>query len=136
MEATNPKGILRPGSTVNVQIAEHAEKDAILIPAAALLKTPEGETIVMVAGKDGLAHQVSVETGIREGDRVQITKGLGGGENVIVRGAYGVPDKTKYTLVAASPPDASEKGGASDNSKDKAGDKDQPAGKTSDKGRD
>ena len=34
--------------------------------------------------KDGRAHQVSVETGIRQGDRVQITKGLSGGETVIV----------------------------------------------------
>jgi len=78
VEASNPKGVLRPGSTVNVQIAGNVEKDVVLIPAAALLKTPEGATAVMVAGKDGLAHQVSVETGIREDDRVQITKGLSG----------------------------------------------------------
>ena len=35
--------------------------------------------------KDGKAQQTEVETGIREGDRVQITKGLAGGETVIVR---------------------------------------------------
>ena len=136
VEAANRKGALRPGSTVNVRIEGHAEKDAVLIPAAALLKTPEGETVVMVAGKDGLAHQVSVETGIREDDHVQITKGLNGGENVIVRGAYGIPDKTKYTLVAASPAVAGDKDEAPDNSKNKAGDKDQPAGKTNAKGKD
>jgi len=55
---------------------------------------------------------------------------------VIVRGAYGIPDKTKYTLAAASPPGASEKGEASDNSKDKPGGKDQPADKANDKGKD
>lgn len=133
--APNRKGVLRPGSTVNVQIDGHAEKNAVLIPAKALLKTPEGETVVMVAGKDGLAHQVGVETGIREDDRVQITKGLNGGENVIVRGAYGLPDKTKYTLAAATPSDEGGKGGeTSRNPQNKADDKDQPAAK--DKGKD
>jgi multidrug efflux pump subunit AcrA (membrane-fusion protein) len=116
VEAANPKGVLRPGSTVNLQIAARSEKDAIVILAAALQKTPEGETVVMVAGNDGRAHQVAIEPGIREGDRVQIIKGLNGGENVIVRGGYGIPDKTKYTLAAASP--ASEGDG-----KDKTSDK-------------
>jgi RND family efflux transporter MFP subunit len=116
VEAANPKGVLRPGSTVNLQIAAHSEKDVVVIPASALQKTPEGETVVMVAGNDGRAHQVNIDPGIREGDRVQIIKGLSGGENVIVRGGYGIPDKTKYTLTAASP--ASEGDG-----KDKASDK-------------
>ncbi len=136
VEAANRGGALRPGSTVNVHIEGNVVKDAALIPAAALLKTPEGETVVMVAGKDGLVHQVSVETGIREDDRVQITKGLNSGENVIVRGAYGIPDKTKYAIAAASPPGASEKGEPSDNSKNDPSSKDQPAGKTSAKGKD
>jgi HlyD family secretion protein len=102
VEAANPKGLLRPGSTVNLEISGRAEKNAILVPLPALLKSPEGETVVMVAGSDGLAHQVSVETGIREDDRVQITKGLNGGESVIVKGGYGIPDMTKYILAPAS----------------------------------
>jgi RND family efflux transporter MFP subunit len=102
VEAANPKGELRPGSSVSLQIAGRAVKNAVLVPAAALLKTPEGETVVMVAGSDGRAHQVTVETGIREDDRVEIIKGLSGGENVIVRGGYGIPDKTRYTLASAS----------------------------------
>ena len=132
VEAANSKGLLRPGSTVNLEIAGRAEKNAILVPAPALLKTPEGETVVMVAGGDGLAHQVVVEIGIREQDRVQITKGLKGGENVIVKGGYGIPDKTKYTLAPAAPAsEASDKPGA-----EKADET--PAGKekSTDKGKD
>ncbi len=68
----------------------------------------------MVAGADGKAHQVSVETGIRQGDRLQITKGLSGGEKVIITGAYGLPDNTKVKIAEAAPsadakPDASGK---------------------------
>ena len=58
--------------------------------------------------KDDRAHQVSVETGIRQGDRVQITKGLSGGETVIVTGAYGLPDNTKVKVAEPAPPQAPE----------------------------
>jgi HlyD family secretion protein len=102
--APNPSGSLRVGTTVTMQIVARTVNDAIVIPASALLKTPEGATTVMVAGADGKAHQVSVETGIRQGDRVQVTKGLAGGEKVITSGAYGLPDNTKVKIVEAAPP--------------------------------
>jgi HlyD family secretion protein len=124
VEAANPKGVLRPGTTVKVQMAARALKDAVIIPAAALLKTPEGENVVMIAAAEGRAHQVNVETGIQEDDRVQITKGLNGGESVIVRGAYGIPDKTKVTTSPWTPPgDTSAKGEADDKANDKTDDK-------------
>ncbi len=51
--------------------------------------------------QDGKAMQTEVETGIREGDLVQITKGLNGSETVIVGGSYGLPDKTKVKVAEA-----------------------------------
>jgi len=77
--------------------------NAVVIPVAALLKTPEGATTVMVAGADGRAHQQAVETDIRHQDEVQITKGLNRGETVITSGAYGLPDNTKIRVAAATP---------------------------------
>jgi HlyD family secretion protein len=108
--APNPNGSLRVGTTVTVQMVARTVNDAIVIPTSALLKTPEGATTVMVAGADGKAHQVSVETGIRQGDRVQITKGVAGGEKVITSGAYGLPDNTKVKIAeATAPADANKK---------------------------
>jgi len=104
VSAANPEGRLRPGTAATVQMFGPTLNDAVVVRAAALLKTPEGETTVMVVGNDGLAHQVSVETGIRQGDRLQITKGLSGGEKVITTGAYGLPDKTKVKLAEATLP--------------------------------
>ena len=101
--APNPDGSLRPGTTVTVEMIARTVNDAIVIPASALLKTPDGATTVMVAGADGKAHQVSVETGIRQGDRLQIIKGLSGGEKVIISGAYGLPDNTKVKIAEAAP---------------------------------
>jgi len=65
----------------------------------------------MVAGADGKAHQVSVETGIRQGDRLQITQGLSGGEKIITAGAYGLPDNTKVRIAEAIPPAGARKPG-------------------------
>ena len=100
IEAPNPDGRLRPGTTVTVEMLARTVSDAIVVPATALLKTPEGATTVMIV-KDGHAQQVEVEAGVREDDRVQIAKGLSGGETVIVRGSYGLPDKTRVKVAEA-----------------------------------
>jgi HlyD family secretion protein len=102
VEAPNPDGRLRPGTTVTLEMTASTINDAIVVPASALLKTPEGATTVMIV-KDGHAQQVEVEAGIHDNDRVQIVKGLTGGETVIVRGSYGLPDKTKVKIAEAQP---------------------------------
>ena len=109
--APNTGATLRPGTTVTAEITARTVNDAITIPASALLKTPDGATTVMVVGSDDKAHQVSVEAGIRQGDRVQITKGLSGGEKVVTTGAYGLPNDTKVKI-AAAPAAEDDKGGA------------------------
>ncbi len=95
VETENANGLLRPGSTVQVEIVAQQLPDAITIPAAALLKDPEGATTVMVVGADKHAHQTKVQVGIRTADLVQITKGLAPGQTVVTVGAYGLPDNTQ-----------------------------------------
>ena len=116
IEAMNPKGELRPGETVKVEAVARKVADAVVVPAASLLKSAEGGTTVMVVGPDGKAHQTEVEVGIRNGDQAQITKGLKGGEKVVTQGAYGLPDGTQ---VKEAQPPAPEKPSA-----DKKDDKD------------
>lgn len=100
IEASNPDGRLRPGTTVSTSMVAETIKDAVVIPAGALLKTPEGEQTVMIVSQ-GRAHQVAVATGVRQGDRVQITKGLSGGETVVVNGAYALPDNTEVKIASS-----------------------------------
>jgi len=103
VRADNPDGRLRPGTSVGLAIVAQTVNDTIVIPASALQKTPEGGNIVMIVAADR-ARQVAVETGIRQGERLQITKGLGGGESLIVNGAYALPDNTQVKIAAAQPP--------------------------------
>jgi HlyD family secretion protein len=110
VEVANPDGRLRPGTAASIAMVARTISDAVVVPASALLKTPEGANQVMIVN-DGRARQVAVEPGVRQGDRLQITKGLSGGETVIVNGAYGLPDNTQVKAAAAeqSSPDGEEK---------------------------
>jgi RND family efflux transporter MFP subunit len=98
VEAANPGEQGKPGSSVQVSIVAETIADAIVIPLAAILPPEEGATTVMVAGSDSLAHRRTIETGIREGDKVQVVKGLEPGEQVIVVGALGLEDKAKVRI--------------------------------------
>lgn len=97
VQLKNPQDRLRPGTTVQVSMVAHSVPDALTIPSVALLTAQDGTSSVMVAGNDGKAHQQSVKTGIREGDRVQIVEGLQAGQRVVGAGAYGLPDNSKIT---------------------------------------
>jgi len=113
IEAPNPDGGLRPGSSVTVEMVARTLSDAVVVPASAVLKSPKGGTTVMVI-QDGKAMQTEVETGIREGEIIQITKGLNGRETVIVGGSYGLPDKTKVKIAEPDKPGAAKPVGAKD----------------------
>jgi RND family efflux transporter MFP subunit len=101
VEAVNPNEQMRPGATVNVAILVETVKNAIVVPAAALLPNAEGMTVLMSVGTDSLAHERAVDVGIRQADKVQIVRGLEPGEKVITVGGLGLEDKAKVKIVAA-----------------------------------
>ena len=59
----------------------------------------------MVIGPDSTAHHRSVELGISQDDKTQITKGLQAGEQVVSSGAYAMEDGTKVKVGAAGDKD-------------------------------
>lgn len=97
----NPRGHLKPGTTVQLSMVARSVPDALAIPAAALLTAQDGTTSVMVAGSDGHAHQKDVKTGIREQDRLQIVEGLSAGDRIVGTGAFGLPDNSLITDAAS-----------------------------------
>ena len=112
VQAKNPKGRLRPGTSVQISMLARSVPNSVVIPAAAVLAAPDGSSFVMLAGSDHKAHQKAVKTGIRQGDQVQILDGLAEGDQVVTSGAYGLPDNTKIRVEAAPSSDKQE----SDNS--------------------
>lgn len=114
VQAPNPGERLKPGITVRVSIDAEEVRDAIVVPAAALLSLEEGGDKVMVAGPDSLAHEHKVEVGIRSGDRVQIRSGVREGDQVITSGGLGLEDKAKIAVGKAGEKEKDDKGGGSD----------------------
>jgi HlyD family secretion protein len=95
VQAKNPKGRLRSGTSVQISMLSRTIPNSVMIPAAAVLTNPDGGSYVMLAGSDNRAHQKTVKTGVRQGDEVQILDGVAEGDRVVASGAYGLPDNTK-----------------------------------------
>jgi HlyD family secretion protein len=98
-QASNPGERMPPGATVQVSILAETVQDAIVIPVVAILPSAEGlADSVLVAGSDSAAHKRQVEIGIKEGDKVQILKGLAAGDQVVTVGGFGVQDGAKIRI--------------------------------------
>jgi multidrug efflux pump subunit AcrA (membrane-fusion protein) len=121
LEAKNPKKQLKPGTSVQLALTAETVKDALVVPAAAVVTAADGSTVVMVAGSDGKAHQRPVKLGIKQDDDVQILEGLTESDKVVATGAYGLPDNTKIKVEEA--PAEAPKEGVKDDKADEKGDK-------------
>ena len=117
LKAENKKGALKVGTPVKVSITGRTVENALKVPASAILTAQDGTKSVMVIGADGAAHKKSVQTGIQDGEDVQITQGLTTSDMVITSGSYGLDEGTKVKIGKA---DEDEDKGAAD----KGGDKD------------
>jgi HlyD family secretion protein len=101
LEAKNPRQQLKPGTSVQIALTARTVKDALVVPASAVITAADGTSAVMIAGSDGKAHQKAVKVGIRQDDDVQILEGVNESDKVISTGAYGLPDNTRITAEAA-----------------------------------
>ena len=95
----NPDGLLRPGMYGSLTLNLETHSEALTLPAPALV-TEKGKTFVYIV-EDGKARRVEVMTGIDDGIRVEIVKGLQGNEAVIVAGASAVSDGGAVRAVTA-----------------------------------
>ena len=109
--------MFKVGTPVKISITGHTVKDALKIPTSAILAGDNGAKSVMVVGTDGAAHKTHVQTGIQDGDDIQITQGLTAADVVITTGSYGLDEGTKVKIGKAD--DDEDKPGAG-----KGGDKD------------
>jgi multidrug efflux pump subunit AcrA (membrane-fusion protein) len=101
VQAANPKGELRPGTSAHVVISAGRIPNATVVPASAILPSGEGGTKVLVVGKDMVAHSRQVETGVRTDELAQVVSGVKTGDLVVTEGGVGVEDGAKLKLAEA-----------------------------------
>jgi membrane fusion protein, multidrug efflux system len=80
----NKSDELVPGGFTNVHLTLGENKNAIMIPAQALI--PQERNKSLIVAKNGKAHFVIVTTGIRKESTVEIINGINPGDTVVVNG--------------------------------------------------
>jgi RND family efflux transporter MFP subunit len=98
---------LPAGTPVQVEIETQVHERVLVVPAAAVIKEGD-ETVVFVAAGDTVARR-AVETGLTDGEHVEITKGVKAGELVVTKGMNGLPDGARITIEPADKDKAQEK---------------------------
>lgn len=96
----NKDGILKPGMLLNVQVIT-ATRTALAVPDTAIIAERDKEYIFLVM-QDGTARRTEIQTGARDGHRVEVRKGVAQGSRIIVEGTIKVRDGAQVKAVTAA----------------------------------
>ena len=100
LKATFPNADDRlwPGQFINVHLQLGVAKDAVVVPSAAVQHGVNGLYVYSV--QNGVAKLASVEIGQDDGQLTIVTKGLAGGEVVVIGGQSRLTDGTRVATAA------------------------------------
>jgi membrane fusion protein (multidrug efflux system) len=93
----NPGGEILPGMFARVNIVKQEVKNGFAVPLYAVIS--RGDEQFIFVEKDGIAHVRMVKTGILDGWRMQITRGLAENDHVIVVGHRSVDEGQSVNVV-------------------------------------
>lgn len=92
--------LLRPGMFVRAEIVTEEQREALMVPKAAILN--EGTRSVVFAVREGVARRVVLKSGLEERDHVENLDrgetGLGPDDVVVVSGQAGLRDNTAVEI--------------------------------------
>ncbi|HDH11929.1 MAG TPA: efflux RND transporter periplasmic adaptor subunit [Nitrospirae bacterium] len=97
IEVMNPGGEILPGMFARVDIVKREVKNSMSVPLYSVITRGNGQFVFIE--KAGKARARMVETGIIEGWRIQVTKGLARGDHVIVVGHRSVDEGQEVNVV-------------------------------------
>ncbi len=97
----NPGGELRPGMYATLLLEAVVNRDAVNVPAEAVVQTGE-RNLVFVVGQSGALEPREVVLGARAGDRFQIDSGLAAGERIVASANFLVDAESRLTAGAGS----------------------------------
>ena len=106
----NDPNVLYPNQFVNARLLVDTLKEATLVPAASIQRSPQSAFLYVVK-PDSTVDMRPVEVQLTEGDEAAIRKGVSPGEVVIVEGVDKLQPGTKVTVGAPGAP-APRTGGA------------------------
>lgn len=99
-EVPNEKGLLIPGAFADITMSLDSISDGLMIPTDAIV--PKLNEQLVYIFKNGEAHEVQVQTGIRKTATIQIVEGLSENDSVMVSGLLqvrnGMPIKPGHEM--------------------------------------
>jgi len=87
LQFDNPNEILKPDMYADVRIYAGPKLDVVIAPRSALIRTGEGERIILALG-EGKFRAQAVVAGMESGDWVEIKSGLKPGDKVVTSGQF------------------------------------------------
>jgi multidrug efflux system membrane fusion protein len=101
-EFANKENTLFPNQFVNVRVGLDTERDATIVPAAAIQRGAQG-TFVYVVGPDNTVSLRQVALGPSEGGNIAIAKGLQPGDIVVTDGVDRLREGARVELPGVAP---------------------------------
>ena len=98
LRSMGEKPALIDGERVSAKILR-AQKLAIVVPVEALLHRDNQTEVFVVSPTDWRVSRREVETGIREGGRIEILSGLSSGEQVVTQGRHRLTEGDQVILM-------------------------------------
>jgi RND family efflux transporter MFP subunit len=86
----------QPGATVTGTVVLNERPTTTMIPEQSLVLRPAGEVVYVV--RDNIAHQVVVESGLRQNGLIEILSGLTIDDTIVVDGAGFLTDKAPVEI--------------------------------------
>jgi multidrug efflux system membrane fusion protein len=99
---SNTDAALFPNQFVNCRLLLDMKHNAVIVPAPALQRGPQG-SFVYVVTPEGTASARPVTVGITEGEDVEVDAGLKGGETVVIEGQDKLQDGSKIQTRPGGP---------------------------------
>jgi Cu(I)/Ag(I) efflux system membrane fusion protein len=111
---TNPEGVLRPGMYGRVSVSAR-DVHALSVPAEAVVNAGE-HSYVFIAHAGGHFEPRMVWTGMPEGDRIQVLKGVAAGDTVVSSASFLIDSESRLKAaiagIGAQPGSGHQHGGA------------------------
>lgn len=92
----NQDNAIKPNLTAKLRINDYTNLSAILIPQSIISENSNGQQYVYVVSDrkndEGTAHRVIIETGLTQGDNIEVLSGIAVGDEIIKEGARSIKD--------------------------------------------
>lgn len=98
--SANQSGLLLPGSFAKVEVRLERMDNALVVPAEALVPDIQGQKVLLI--RQGKVASQRVQTGIRTGNKVQLTTGVQAGDSVLVTGLLAVREGMPVSAIPSS----------------------------------